>query len=147
MNLQFNISRKYEINGKVYKSLEEMPPEARAVVEASAKLKTDHASEVSTGSFSTISVNGVKYGSVEEMPPEVRELYESIRQAARADADQASVRPAGQPLVQGNLGAGPEMTPRPIQTERSVVARSLVLSALVVGGLVLLYYIVKHLRG
>jgi hypothetical protein len=61
------------VNTKRYKSVEEMPPEARAAYE-----KVMGTSASFGASSNTITFNGETYDSVEAMPPEARKLYESV---------------------------------------------------------------------
>ncbi len=67
INVNFNVKRKYIVNGKEYGSVEEMPANIRQAY--------DKALESRKGK---IVFNGQKYENVEAMPPDVRQAYEEM---------------------------------------------------------------------
>ena len=67
INLKFNVKRKFNVNGKEYGSVEEMPANIRQAY--------DKALESRKGK---IMFNGKKYENVEAMPPDVRQTYEEM---------------------------------------------------------------------
>ncbi len=107
INFQFNVKRKFTVNGVEYGSLEEMPPELRAAVEKAAAGKTGVtfsaaacASVQKTGGGAKITVNGRTYDGVEAMPEEDRKLYEQAMGAVHAESAPAlPSQPAHAPLL------------------------------------------------
>jgi hypothetical protein len=84
----------YRFNDRVYRSLDEMPPEVRAVFERARAAIPTGFHVVSEKRVTRYVVNGREYGSIEEMPPEARKLFEDrdgngvpdLLDAARKDA-------------------------------------------------------------
>jgi|WetSurSiteA1Bulk_404760.scaffolds.fasta_scaffold69917_1 hypothetical protein len=79
MKVNFNVKRKFIVNGKEYASVEEMPPELREAYEkamrSGAGVRIDKP-QVSVES--KIVFNGQEYRSLEAMPEEVRRVYLSV---------------------------------------------------------------------
>jgi hypothetical protein len=84
MKINININKKFVVNGKEYKTVEEMPPEVRAVFEKAR-------SGVSIGDLlkGAINVNtktsvvSKTYGNAEELPKDVRVLYDKAMKGNR----------------------------------------------------------------
>ena len=79
MKVNFNVKRKFIVNGKEYASVEEMPPELREAYEkavrsgAGVRIEKPHVSVEGKIVF-----NGQEYRSLESMPEEVRRVYRSV---------------------------------------------------------------------
>ena len=131
MKINFNIKRTFKINGREYGSVEEMPPETRAVFEKGSALATG--GDRTTGTKARIVFNGVEYENVDEMPTYARNLYDQAMKAAHA---------APKPVAGENRGhaAGP----RPAAAEPAFPARS-ILTGIVIAVLGYLAYVI--LRG
>ena len=71
-NITFNFKR-IIVNGREYRSVEELPPDLRAAYEKAM------ASREGAGPVPRITVNTQQYDSPEAMPPDVRRLYEAVR--------------------------------------------------------------------
>lgn len=111
MGFKLAVRTNVVVNTKRYKSVDEMPPEARAAYEKALG-----------ASANSITFNGQTYGSVEAMPPEARRLYESVManlphadalhlapSAPRPDPALQAIEPAGFSrwlLVAVAVGAG-----------------------------------------
>ena len=79
MKVNFDVKRKFIVNGKEYRSVEEMPPELRAAYEKAVRSGTGVRIEKPQVSVETkIVFNGKEYDSLEEMPADARRLYRSV---------------------------------------------------------------------
>lgn len=79
MKVNFNVKRKFIVNGKEYASVEEMPPELREAYEKAVRSGAGVRIEKPQVSVeSKIVFNGQEYRSLEAMPAEVRRLYQSV---------------------------------------------------------------------
>lgn len=71
------VNKTFTVNGKSYPSIEEMPPEVRALYERVMAAKSGAPSPGTKLKFSAkLNFNGKEYDSPDAMPPEVRRLYE-----------------------------------------------------------------------
>ena len=79
MKVNFDIKRKFIVNGKEYNSVEEMPREIQAAYEkavgSGAGLRIEKP-QVSVEA--KIVFNGKEYDSLEAMPADVRRVYQSV---------------------------------------------------------------------
>ncbi len=92
MKINFNIKRTFKINGKEYKSFDEMPPGIRALFEKASSTKAGSGRGEATNTTAKIVFNGVEYESSDAMPTYIRNLYENVmnpagRRPRRAVAD------------------------------------------------------------
>lgn len=134
MKTNVNIKRSYKINDKEYRSLDEMPPDIRALFEKAAKTGgTIQATKAKTAS--TIVFNGIEYESPDAMPTYIRNLYENVMQAAEADQQNLP------PEKPGYRSSRPAPS-----TESSLSLRSLIISLLIGGLLYLAYYLYASFR-
>ena len=79
MKVNFNVKRKFIVNGKEYASVEEMPPELREAYEKAVRSGAGVRIEKPQISVeSKIVFNGQEYRSLEAMPEEVRRVYQSV---------------------------------------------------------------------
>jgi hypothetical protein len=79
MKVNFNVKRKFIVNGKEYTSVEEMPPELREAYEKAVRSGAGVRIEKPQVSVeSKIVFNGQEYRSLEAMPEEVRRVYQSV---------------------------------------------------------------------
>lgn len=78
MATKIKVKRKFIVNNKKYRALEEMPDDIRQRIE-----KAMSTSEPNTrlNTETKIVANGKEYDSIEEMPPDIRELYEKAIKA------------------------------------------------------------------
>lgn len=73
MATKIKVKRKFIVNNKKYRSLEEMPDDIRQRIE---KAMTNSEPNTRLNTETKIVANGKEYDSIEEMPPDIRELYE-----------------------------------------------------------------------
>jgi hypothetical protein len=87
MDINVNIKRTYQINGKEYRSREEMPQEVRALFDAAMNSTTgkNAARGPLTGK---IVFNNVEYESIDDMPTYLRNIYEQTRSAVSENREQ-----------------------------------------------------------
>ena len=79
MKVNFDVKRKFIVNGKEYSSVEEMPPELREAYEKAVRSGTGVRIEKPQVSVETkIVFNGKGYDSLEAMPVDVRRVYQSV---------------------------------------------------------------------
>lgn len=96
INFQFNINKKIVVNGRQYRSVDEMPENIRQIymkaIEAASG--ADHTVNLEC-TTTKIVFNGKIYSSPEEMPPETRRAYELILTTVEAakPADAAAPPP------------------------------------------------------
>jgi hypothetical protein len=87
MAIRRKVIRRFIVDGKEYKSLEEMPDDIRRGIEK-AMAKVTHTKlkpRIITSSSPIIVVKGKEYDSIEEMPPDIREIYEEVKEAIETD--------------------------------------------------------------
>jgi hypothetical protein len=83
MKININVKRNYKINGKEYKSIDEMPDNIREAFQKAmavspiSERKTNFAEK-----SAKIVFNDTEYKSIDAMPQDVRRLYEKILKAA-----------------------------------------------------------------
>ncbi len=161
-----------EFNGKIYASVEEMPPEERKVYEEAMRLLAEgkekglgglmkEVKEVS-GSHQEVEiravkivVNGQEYTSVEGMPPEARKIYEQsiaeMERLAGRSADgqalEAGTPSATEPVVSApSLGAAPPQSTSRVVTEEPTlrfISILVVLFLTVAVGFVLMMFLLR----
>lgn len=79
MKVNFDVKRKFIVNGKEYSSVEEMPPELREAYKKTVESGTGVRIEKPQVSVKTkIVFNGREYHSLEAMPADIRRLYQSV---------------------------------------------------------------------
>jgi hypothetical protein len=98
MGIEVNVTREFVVNGKPYRSLEEVPPEFRDALRGA--LASQHG-ESNAGDGGGIVVNGKSYDDVRAMPEGVREMYAVAMQCiGSGKGAPAGKSPAGlQPIV------------------------------------------------
>lgn len=119
MDINVNIKRSYQINGKEYRSREEMPPDVRALFDAA--MNPASGKNAARGPITgKIVFNSVEYESIDDMPTYLRNLYEQSLSAAIGGREQ--------------LPPGHAPATRPTAPEHAFSARS-ALIALVLAGI------------
>ena len=79
MKVNFNVKRKFIVNGKEYTSVEEMPPELREAYEKTVRSGAGVRIEKPQVSMeSKIVFNGQEYSNFNAMPEEARKVYQSV---------------------------------------------------------------------
>jgi len=169
MNINFNLKRKFNVNGKEYNSIEEMPPEIRTAFEKAMALHGNQTIPLDTRT--TINFNGKEYQSIDEMPPDTRKLYEKVLNMAQTGEMQPGIfthttvnvqkhpRSAIEgissgPTIGGDtsvshttsksfFNSGTENMGTPIKAESTFSLRSLVIGFGVIALIVLLYFILQ----
>jgi hypothetical protein len=137
MKVNFNVKRKFIVNGKEYASVEEMPPELREAYEkavrsgAGVRIEKPHVSVEGKIVF-----NGQEYRSLESMPEEVRRVYRSVMKSVETGE-------ASPELLSAALGDEATMPHRGATTHASVdfakpIEPTSSTPRWIVGGLVLL---------
>lgn len=141
MGININIERKFEVKGKVYSSIEEMPPDIRAAFEKAMASQVGQEPKINFATGQTkIVFNNVEYENIDAMPQDTRRLYEKIMKAAGSGA----ATPDGD-LLKDVLGPEALKTTRPqkhlkqISIEPSFSSRGIIYIA-VLGALIILLY-------
>ncbi|MDA8101267.1 MAG: hypothetical protein M0042_16730 [Nitrospiraceae bacterium] len=147
MPINFNIKKTFKINGKEYRSVDEMPPEVREMYQkAMAALggsQGDGAQTVVTRTVhSKINFNGKEYERVDEMPDTVRKVYESVMKAVERGAlPGGDAADPGQGA--GTTGLHQTHGPKELNVEAAFSLRSLLIGAGVIGLLIVAYLLLK----
>ena len=135
MGTDMDEKREYVVDGKKYKTLEELPPEIRQLLEktlGSNSIEDLLKKRMLTGM--NIIFNGKEYDRIESMPADERDMYEAaMKWAGRHGAD------AAMPLESRNRISVSVDSPGPIVPESSLPsARWLIAGAVLLGLLGLL---------
>ena len=146
MTFNVNVKRKFKINGKEYKSVEEMPDEIRKIFMQAMDSQASLADQVNPSVLRTkIIFNGAEYESLDAMPQDVRQLYETVLKAAESGAvppaaDLAGIIGEG---IRGKLEsagiAPPGDIPKSPRFEPAVSRWALIAGAALVSLILLLY--------
>lgn len=149
MGIKLNVNFKIKVNGKEYGSAQELPD---AVREAYDRARNDPsalgAGGVAFAQRTKIVVNGQEYAGVGDMPPDVRHMYQKAMEVVaegkasenrRAEAGQSS--PAGRDdCVRRQPSADLHS---PIVSEQAFSLRTLVLTALILGVILGVYFLMR----
>lgn len=149
MNININMKRKFNINGKEYNSVEEMPDDIREIFKKTMGSQTSIGQKTSHAGVRTkIVFNGTEYDSIDAIPQDVRRLYENMLKGAEDGAVPLESDVAG---ICSNMMIGSK-TPetvrtgelrRPAKIESSFSPRSLIVGILAAALILLLYYLVQ----
>ena len=147
MEVNFNVKRIFIVNGKEYKSAEEMPPELREAYEKATRSSAGLKIEKPQVSVKTkIVFNDREYDSLEAMPADVRRVYQSVMKSVetgQASSDLLSAalgEESASPRLGGTFHTSGDLV-KPIEPTSSVP--TWIMGVLVLLGLVfLLYYLV-----
>lgn len=98
MGIEVNVTREFVVNGKPYRSLEEVPPELREAIRGAL---TSQQGESTAGCRREILVNGQRYDDARAMPDGVREMYAVAMQCIGSGKGAPAAKPAAglQPIV------------------------------------------------
>jgi hypothetical protein len=147
MKVNFNVKRKFIVNGKEYNSVEEMPPELREAYEKAARSGAGVRIDKPHVKVETkIVFNGKEYQNLEAMPADVRRLYQSVMKSVEtgeASPEILSTVLGDDPALAAQAGAIPtsDNLPKPIEPVSSFSPR-LIIGCLALLGLVfMLYYL------
>ena len=91
MGIEIQVTREFIVNGKKYRSLEEVPPEYRQAIGESPGWPPG---DPYAGNRGEIVVNGKRYRDESAMPDGVREIYAAAMQCIRSGQGSAAVRPS-----------------------------------------------------
>lgn len=130
----------YNINGKTYHSLEEVPPELRAFVEDkngdgmpdfAEGASTTHKVEMNT----SFNVNGKSYSSFDELPPEIKMKLQNSLNKHPVAAKMAAKLVPGLDKMMPEAGTAPtiEHIDNPAEVEQEKNRRNLLLITLATG--------------
>jgi hypothetical protein len=130
MNIKFNVTRKFKINGKEYGSIEEVPDNLRAAVEKAM----GHGAQTGATTKTKIVFNGHEYDSIDAMPTDARQLYEQVLHSAESGAApqislQAGITIGAQKNEAQNTRSG--ASPRPIKMESAFSPKALLFVLLI----------------
>jgi hypothetical protein len=150
MKININIKKTFKINGKEYHSLDEMPDAIRELFNKAQQHQSGHGTNAGSSIVRTkILFNGTEYASIDTMPSDVRRLYEKVMNAAATGGSTASADIAD--MVEGissdRSSQHPSEPMRPRESpmaEPSFSPKSLFVGALVLGFIVLLYFLFKR---
>jgi hypothetical protein len=146
MGIQFNVTRKFKINGQEYDSVAEMPPEVRKTFEK-ALSRVGSVRRIKVGSIETnLTFTGTRNNTADAMPQNVRQLHGS--------AENASENLASSTADSGKLSSGdghersaiqtPPSGSHSIQFKFSFSPRRLAVSVAITALLCLLYYLWRN---
>jgi len=104
MAIRKKAKTRYIVDGKEYKSLEEMPDDIRRGIEKAMAEEAHTQAKPKMIISSRFVINGKEYDSIEEMPPDVREMYERVVEAlATGETNDHTVSPADEDITSKNL--------------------------------------------
>ena len=127
MELNVNIKRTYQINGRDYQSPEEMPPDVRALFDAA--MNSTAGKNAARGPVTgKIVFNNVEYESPDDMPTYLRNIYEQALSAATEKNEQ---------LPSGHAPA----SSRPTAPEHALSVRSLLAAILIAALACAIYFL------
>jgi hypothetical protein len=99
VKINLNIKSKFIVNGKEYKSVEEMPDTIRQAYERVRESRSDALHiEGAARSTTRITFNGQEYDSPDAMPPDIRQTYDHVMESLL----KGKVPPELTSLIQGN---------------------------------------------
>jgi hypothetical protein len=147
MKVNFNIKRKFIVNGKEYSSVEEMPPELREAYEKAVGSGTGVRIEKPQARVTTkIVFDGKEYENLEAMPADVRRVYLSVMKSV--ETGEASPEMLSAILSDNRDLSGQSETahisedlPKPIEPVSSFAPRWIIFSLGLLGLVFLLYYL------
>lgn len=143
MSINISFKQKYNINGKEYNSLEEMPDDVRETFKKMSALAGQKHQTDAAAMQKNIICNSAKYESLEALPQEARALYETALKTAKSGAapemDLAQITLGIRRETEPLGTAHPGLAPQPSRFEYSFSMRSLIVS-IVLGALLLLFY-------
>lgn len=146
--MNINVKRKFNVNGKEYNSIEEMPDDIREIFKKTISSQTGLGHEIGLTAVRTkIYFNGTEYDSIDAIPQDVRQLYENVLKGAEAGAAPTGIDITGissrmmtGPVTAGTTRLGDKRKPTKIETSFSL--RTLIVS-IMVAALILLLYLVQ----
>jgi hypothetical protein len=147
MAVRVNVKRTFNVDGKEYSSIDEMPEGIReAVRKAMASGAEPGRGNGSPATHTKVVFNGTEYPGIDAMPRDVRQLYETVLSAAEAEGALPGIGSAepGRGLLRQSAGARdarPGDVPPPTQFESAFSSRMMTVSVLLIGLLLLMYYV------
>ena len=145
VKFNFNVKRKFKVNGTEYDSLEEMPAAVREAYEKAVS----KSGGVKFGETSSTKIvfNGQEYTSAESMPADLRQMYETIMNKVK-DGEGVSTEKSGFQIglnVPGIKDQGLRthggVNPKPIEPQSFFSPRVFVVAAAVIAVLIGLYFL------
>ncbi len=132
MPINLKVKTRIKINGKEYSSVEEMPPDVRALYEKAMAGRQSSSSSPQVSSHTKITFNGQTFNSVEEMPEEIRRIYESVM--AAVDKNEAGLPLPDPSVPESDLAFEPSAPIIPPQVEEapSKLSSPVVIAAILV---------------
>jgi hypothetical protein len=149
VNININVKRKFKVNGKEYNSIEEMPDDIRKAFEKAMASQAGSGLQVNPATMQTkIIFNSTEYKNIDEMPHADRHLYEKVLRAAETGAAPPEIDLAeisnGMRTEPETFGTThPDDKPQPAKFESPVSARTLIVSVILFGLILLLFYLWK----
>jgi hypothetical protein len=147
LKVNFNVKRKFIVNGKEYKSVEEMPPELREAYEKAVRSETGVRIEKPQARVKTkIVFNGKEYENLEAMPADVRRVYLSVMKSietGEASPETLSALLSDNRALSGQSGAVhfSDDLPKPIEPVSSFSPRWIIVALALLGLGFMLYYL------
>lgn len=147
MNININVKRKFKIKGKEYNSIEEMPNDVRETFEKAMASQADSSHQVDPAMMQTkIIFNGKEYKNIDAMPQDVRQLYEKVLKAVETGAVSPDIVTGGDinSTLSGHKNYGTTSIGdigTPIKTEPTFSKRTLIISIMLIGLIILLYFV------
>jgi len=150
MSINVKVNRNFNVNGKVYHSIEEMPDDIRENFLKAMEENTGIKIRFGDSKTRTkISFNGNEYDSIDEMPDEERQIYEKVLQTAKTG------KPLKEADIAGIIGeVKKEPSPfdpasrtdfdKPDKIEPSIFSPRFILGVIVLALAALLVYFVIH---
>jgi hypothetical protein len=149
MNINMNVKRAFKVNGKEYRSVEEMPPDIRKAFEKAMASQAGPGHEGTPAAMqTTIIFNGTEYKNINAMPQEVRQLYEKVLTTA-----ETGTLPPGLDIPGDSSDGLTEaksvaitrqgVIRRPPVIEPSFTRWSLIVGVVLVALIILLYYVLQ----
>ena len=91
--MDIRVTRTFTVNNKVYRSIDELPNDLRALVEQQATGSPAGAAGQGPPSATQTKIvfNGTEYDGLNSLPPEARQLYEAAMKAAARGVLSANV--------------------------------------------------------
>jgi hypothetical protein len=147
MKVNFNVKRKFVINGKEYSSVEEMPPELQEAYEKAVRSGTGVRLKKPQVKVKTkIVFNGKEYENLEAMPADIRGLYQSVMKSVEtgeASPEILSTVLGDDPAfaAQGGAIRTSDDLPKPIEPVSAFSSRWIIVALGLLGLVFMLYHL------
>ena len=152
VTFNFNVKRKFKLNGKEYNSVEEMPDEIQKIFLKAMDSQASSGYQMNPSALRTkIIFNGAEYESLDAMPQDVRQLYETVMKAAESGiappaADLAGITGEGtrEELESTGIASSGNMPKSPMF--EPAISRWALIAGAVLVALILLLYLLRLVK-